>query len=419
MIELQNICAKFGYKEVLKNINLKFTKGNTYVLLGENGAGKSTLAHIICGDKKATSGKILIDKKIVEFNNPRDSLNYKIACLHQRPLLSDSISVKENLFLGTKESIKALSKKIPLLTKNWLKGISPNEKVKNLTLSQKFFLSLAGILLKEPQTLILDEPTALLNNDEKKLFFDNLMELKKSEKIFILITHNFKEALEHGDYIILLKDGEILREGPVKDFTPQLIEKALFPQNKSGENINKEEKIENSYLIKSSSLLRLENYEEQLIKFVSKNRKKGFALVASDRNFRASNPNLNILQMTGVYHTDFSEKKLIEFCKTLCKKAQVNIQYQEKVSALSGGMLQRLILQRELETNPKILILCQPLQGLDSQSSSKLFDLLREEGKKGCKIIILGSPDFPKSLCQNYIFTKADNIFSQIKLEAF
>ncbi|MCR4742990.1 MAG: ATP-binding cassette domain-containing protein [Treponema sp.] len=418
MIELQNICAKFGYKEVLKNINLKFSKGKTYVLLGENGAGKSTLAHIICGDKKATDGKILINDKIVDFKDPKDSLNYKIACLHQRPFLSDSISVKENLYLGTKDSIKSLNKKIPLLLEKWLPGINPKEKVKNLSLSQKFFLSLTGILLKEPETIILDEASALLNNDEKALFYKNLMELKKTDKTFILITHNFEEALHLGDYLILLKDGNILKEGPVKEFSIEKIKKSLFENNKNQEEIKKPEKIPNSSLIQSSSLLHLENYERQIIKFVSKNRNKGFALVASDRNFRASNPNLSILQMTGVYHTKLSKKSLIEFCQNLCKKAEVNIKYNEKVSALSGGMLQRLILSRELECRPKTLILCQPLQGLDSQSSEKLYDLLRNEGKKGCRIIILGSPDFPKELCQNYIFTNTYDIFGQIKLEA-
>ena len=100
MLRLNNIHVKYSYKTVLRGINLNFEKGKIYSLLGENGAGKSTLAHVLCGDILPTSGEILLDGKKLNIKNPKDAIKSGIVCVHQRPLLAPSVSIRENLLIG-------------------------------------------------------------------------------------------------------------------------------------------------------------------------------------------------------------------------------------------------------------------------------------------------------------------------------
>ena len=110
--------------------------------------------------------------------------------------------------------------------------------------------------------------------------------------------------------------------------------------------------------------------------------------IPSDKTFRASNPNLTILQLCSAYHTDKSQAFLRDYSRELLKKAEVNIQLYEKASCLSGGMLQRLILERELAENPKELYLFAPTHGLDLEATERLYTRLEGLAKNGTKIII-------------------------------
>jgi len=399
MIKLQNICVKFSYKEVLKNISFQFDDGKIYALLGENGAGKSTLAHIICGDMLPTDGNIFVDNSLVHFDAPRKALNHNIACVHQRPLLSDSISITENLLLGTTENKKNIIQKIPEYLNLWLPEVSPKTKVGKLSLSQKFFVSLTGVLLKNPKTIILDEPTALLDEKQKNILFQNINKLSASGITIIFITHNFDEALKYSNQVILLKNGEIAASGVSTEFTKENISEELF--GGTFNNNYETQFIKNSTLIKTDNLLQLDNIEKQIINFVAKNRNQGIGFVPSDRTFRASDPNLNILQLTSTYKTHLRKSELKNSCQNLLTEAQVNIKLNEKASSLSGGMLQRIILFRELQCQPKILILCEPLQGLDYAGCNLLFKILHAQSKQNTKIIILTRTDFPEDICEH------------------
>ena len=110
--------------------------------------------------------------------------------------------------------------------------------------------------------------------------------------------------------------------------------------------------------------------------------------IPSDKTFRASNPNLTILQLCSAYHTEKKQADLEEYSRELLKKADVNIKLYEKALCLSGGMLQRLILERELAENPQVLYLFDPTHGLDVEATERLYRRLEGLAKKGTKIII-------------------------------
>ena len=118
-------------------------------------------------------------------------------------------------------------------------------------------------------------------------------------------------------------------------------------------------------------------------------------IIPSDRNFRASNPEYSILQLLTVYNNSKKRSDLETQAQQLIERAKINIKASEKVSCLSGGMLQRLLLEREIFENPDILIFCEPLQGLDFEASNKTLELISKLKEQKKIIIVLSSSDFP------------------------
>ena len=363
MLILKDICVNYSYKTVLTNVSLSFEKGKIYSLLGENGAGKSTLAHVLCGDILPTGGSIYLNEKKLNIRNPKDAIKSGIVCVHQRPLLAPSISIRDNLRIGISHK---MTKLIPDITKKWLPGRELSETVKNISEQEVFNTSLSGALLKSPFVLILDEPPFL---DTQKI-----RELAQSGIIIIIITHSFKEAIEKSDEVVLLKDGSVLEKTSAKTITEEYIKEKLFGLTKT---------ITTPTFIEEKDIS-----EEDVMKLRRTVTKHLIGYIPSDRTFRASNPNLTVFQLCTAYRTNGKQKELEEYAKKLLEKADVNIRLYEKALCLSGGMLQRLILERELAENPEELYLFEPTHGLDAEATERLYSRLEGLAKNGVKIII-------------------------------
>lgn len=364
MLELKDIWLNYSYKSVLKGINVTFQEGKIYSLLGENGAGKTTLGRIICGDIKQTKGKLILDGNEICFSSPKQAIKHGICCVHQRPLLADSVSVVENLKLGIGKFDKT---KACTLMEKYLPGVEANTLVKDLTPSQCFFAALISALLKNPKILVLDEPSDSIKQTLYKLAAEGI--------ILLVITHDLEEALAIGNEVLLLKDGEIIQKCAVENITAEEIKNKLYGISKT---------VCHSKKIISGIL-----NEETIINARCHNgysNKIGY--IPSDKTFRASNPNLTILQMLTALHPEGSEKDLKERAEKLLIQAQVNIKLNEKCSNLSGGMLQRLILEREIAEKPETLFLFNPTHGLDVEAIEKLYSRLDSIAEQGTTVIM-------------------------------
>ena len=384
MLSLQDICVQYSYKNVLTGVSLDFEKGKIYSLLGENGAGKSTLAHVLCGDIQPTGGSIYLNQKKLNIKNPKDAIRKGIVCVHQRPLLASSLSIRDNLRIGISHE---MTKKIPELTKIWLPGRELSEKVEKLSEQEVFNTSLTGALLKSPCLLILDEPPFL---DKSKI-----RQLAEQGLIILIITHIFKEAIEQSDEVILLKEGKVLEKKEASAITEEYIREKLFGLTKtlSMPDFIEEKEISEEEVLKlrnkiSGSSPKMTDRKLKMADNIEKMTDNKIGYIPSDRSFRASNPGLTILQLCAAYPTNLKQKELEKYAQTLLKKAEVNIRLYEKASCLSGGMLQRLILERELAENPKELYLFDPLHGLDAEATERLYGRLEGLAKKGTKVII-------------------------------
>lgn len=490
-IALKNISRQFSQKKALDDISVTFASGRIHALVGENGAGKSTLASILCGDKEPSSGSILIDGKEVSFKNPHQASDKGIVLVQQRPLLADELSVKENILLGsehcpasyTSDSIKKLPQRfimarLDLYAKQWAPNLKMNTLVRNIGGDERFFTSLLGALCRNPQFLILDEPSVFLNEVQRQDLYKNLRELAEKGTTILVITHSMNEAQNNTDTVTSLAKGKLIAhyedsslfkegcEGYIKSVpleysikgsttskaNPFLKENFISFSNVTVRPINRPALFNISFTVKSSGITLIQGLAESglgtLEDLVSgmiqspctgqmtlscntdifqneaftidlarttltpailrgKN-KRTTAIISSNRMYRSANPELTIEQLLGVYYTG---KKLSEYVKSLIKKADISIQPTERVSKLSGGMLQRLILARELDVNPKFLILCEPLQGLDSTAASSMCLKLAELASEGKAVLVLTASNFPEKLCSS-IYTLSDGMLT-------
>ena len=478
-IFLRRVTKKFALKTALDRVSLDFPERKIYAVLGENGAGKSTIASILCGDIQPTSGKIFIENKSRSFKNAGEAASAKIVCVHQRPLLANSLTVFENIILGAERFIRftlksSLAKKINELVRIWSPGLKLDSYVWQASRSAHFFTAFICALLKEPSVLILDEPASLLSAEEKSAFYPKIRSFvheNTEAKTVIIITHSPEDAALYADSIIVMKKGRTAKIFlDAKDFTPEEYREILskdennppysFMTAKNSDFISVD-KSEESYVafknisanpqnrppvfdvsvkaaygqitcIKGEKVSGLETLEDVITgmadfpcggtfevisgknKFSAKigtrcftpavlRYKQKAAILSSDRNFRSSNPNLTVEQMlTAMY----CGKDYTNYAQRLIDKAEINICPDEKVFSLSGGMLQQLLLRRELESDPELVIMCEPLQGLDSNAAEKMCTLLSNARAAGKAVLVIAAADFPDGLCSRIYHLK-------------
>ena len=456
-VALEHISKRYLHKTVLEDLSLVFQGGMIHALLGENGAGKSTTAAVLSGALKPDGGRILIDGKAVRFFSPRDALRSGIVCVRQRPLIADGISVWENILLGTEYGAagKTLKKgeifsRAELLKSKWAPHLNFRALAAHIGGDERFYTALISALIREPRMLILDEPSALLDREQRLSLYANIRELADKGMNVIVITHIMQEASLYTDTVTVLQKGKgaeccersALYVPKTKSETLQLhtvrAEKssdcisfehigvrpkkrpALFdvsftaksggitlieglPESGLGTLENVVTGMENA---RTEGLCRIKTTERSLCVdlksgkwtpyFLRTEAKLRTAIIPSDRTFRASNPDLSIEQLLCAM---YGGKSADEYATRLIEKAKVSIRPDEKAASLSGGMLQRLILAREFENDPNLIIACEPLQGLDGKAAERTQKLLSDFTHRGAVVIVLSSSEFPKALC--------------------
>ena len=434
-LELRDICLKYSHKTVLQKLSICFKEGQLHALLGENGAGKSTTANIICGEVKPDSGAILIDGQQVELNSPKAAIANGICYVHQRPMLADYISVKENILLGLKKELK---KEIPDIAQKWIPGINLNGFVKDLGADTRFFIALCIALIKHPSLLILDEPTALLDEEQRVFLYKNLRALADDGMNIIVITHNFDEAENYCDTIDFLEDGRLAEKKQLpslsvsykpEDMTTKEVLSFRDISTIKDRRQNRIPLFDVSFdvakgaitLIKGLAEDGLDTLEEVITTRAlrqaqgpraavmgSLNKKVGslslskgrqnIGIIPTNRKYIGSNPNLTVEQMLTTALT-IPEKEKPAAALEMIKNSGVDIQPQEKCSCLSGGMLQKLMFERELYNEPQYLILCNPLQGLDTATCTRTCTRIKEAAQRGAYVLILSYGAFPSGFC--------------------
>ena len=213
-IEMKHISKTFGELKANDDVNLSVRQGEVHALLGENGAGKSTLMNMLSGIYTPDAGTIRLNGKDVHFSSPKDSIKMGIGMIHQHFKLIDVFSATENIALGLdkkqKFDLKEVRKKAQAICDRYHFDLDLNQKVYEMSVSQKQTLEIVKVLYRGANILILDEPTAVLTPQETARLFEVIRNMKADNKSVIIITHKLHEVLEISDRVAILRKGEYI-----------------------------------------------------------------------------------------------------------------------------------------------------------------------------------------------------------------
>lgn len=459
-IELKNICKSFGKIQANKNVNLSLNKGEILALLGENGSGKTTLMNMISGIYYPDEGQIFINGEEVVIRSPEDAFRYKIGMIHQHFKLVDVFSAAQNIVLGLHEKykLKDISAKAYEIAMKYGFTLDPDKKVYNMSVSEKQTVEIIKVLYRGADILILDEPTAVLTPQEIDKLFAVLRKMKEDGKSIIIITHKLNEVMSISDKVAILRKGEYIGtvntcETNEKELTEMMvgkkvdlhidrtkteIEKPLLEirdltvkkddgsvaidsasfyirggeilgvagiagcgQKELCEAIAGLRKIENGYIMhKGESIVGLSSKE--IIE-------KGIAMsfIPEDRLGMGLVPSFSITDnmILKTYNEGISpfvnRKAARTKAEALIEKLDIVTPSSETpVRLLSGGNVQKVLVGREIESSPNVIITAYPVRGLDINSSYLIYNILNEQKEKGVGILFIGEDlDVMLALC--------------------
>lgn len=229
LISVRGITKAFGSNAVLKGINLDVNAGEVVALIGGNGAGKSTLMKIIMGIYETDGGEIFMNGKPVRLGKPSASLAQGIYLVPQEPMLFPNMTVEENVVMGFEEKRGELHRRLTELIAHLGWKLDLGRKAATLSIAEQQLVELLRGLMRDSRLLILDEPTSSLTFNEVESLFKIVRDLKRKGIGIVYITHRLSEVFEIADQVLIMRDGVITLNGPVGDFTRDMLVAGLLP----------------------------------------------------------------------------------------------------------------------------------------------------------------------------------------------
>ena len=450
LVQMKNIAKSFSGTKVLKGVNLELGHGEILALLGENGAGKSTLMKILSGIYSKDSGEIYLDGELCHFQNPKEAQNQGVAIIHQEMNLCNDLSVSENIFLGREvmDGLRLNHKKMDEEAQKILDdlGISmkSTELAGNLKVSEQQMVEIAKALSQNAKVLIMDEPTSALSRKEIEDLFRVIRKLRDEGRGIIYISHRLDELRAIADKVCILRDGENIISGDLKDFSIDDIIRHMvgreiqdkFPriQCEKGkeilrvESLNAGPKVRDiSFSLYEGEILGIaglmgagrtemtralfgvdEKTSGKIYLFgeeVKANTPKdsielGMALIPEDRRKDGLCTDLSIRENISLPNLDSMKNSLGVLSKDLelkisedtIKSLNVKAQDREMISKnLSGGNQQKVVLGKWLIRNPKVILFDEPTRGIDIGAKVEIYQIMNELKKKGVGVLFISS----------------------------
>ena len=469
ILEMRGITKEFPGVRALDNVNFKVKRGEIHCLVGENGAGKSTLMKVLSGVYKfgSYSGDIVYNGQVQQFQSTKDSENAGIAIISQELALVPELTVYENIFFGheimhgkTINWNETIIQAREMLRKVRL-DVNPSRKVRELGVGQQQLVEIAKALSKKAKLLILDEPTASLNEDDSQNLLQLLRDLQKEGVTSIMISHRLKEVVNIADTITVLRDGATIcsmeatggkvAEGEIiKHMVGREIDN-VYPKREKIEpgevalelknwtvfdpkqdrvildhiniKLRKGEVVGLSGLMGAGrtelalsvfgntpkyKLLEGEIYVEgKKVDFKTPRdaTKAGLAYVSEDRKHNG----LILIQDVKFNVTIANLDKLLErnvvneneeIIQVNEYKKSLNIKtpsIKQLVGNLSGGNQQKVQIAKWLFAEPKVLILDEPTRGIDVGAKYEIYTIINRLVKEGYSVLMISS-DLPEIL---------------------
>jgi putative multiple sugar transport system ATP-binding protein len=467
ILEMNSITKEFPGVKALSNVSMVVRRGEVQAICGENGAGKSTLVKVLSGVYPSGSytGDIIFDGRPVAFNNIRDSEHAGIAIIHQELALIPTLSIAENIFLGNEVTkggvinwVAARTRARELLARVGLSE-DPDTKVRDIGVGKQQLVEIAKALSKDVKLLILDEPTAALNQGDSQHLLDIIAGLRGKGVTCIMISHKLNEIEQIADAITIIRDGKSIETLQVKDgvdedriirgmvgrdlesrfpdHTPQIGEtffevrdwtvrhptvpdrlvcKASSFSVRRGEIVGfaglmgagRTELMRSLFgrsygtfvggtIMKDGKEIRLPNVASAI--------DHGLAYVTEDRKSLGLNL-LDDIKKTTVsarlkritHGLVVNEREEYTYAESYRKSLRTKApSVDEGVNKLSGGTQQKVVLAKWLFTEPDLLILDEPTRGIDVGAKFEIYGIIQRLAAEG-KGVILVSSELPELL---------------------
>lgn len=469
ILQMENITKEFPGVIALNNVTFKVKKGEIHALVGENGAGKSTLMNVLSGIHAygSYSGDIIYKGTECRFKNIRDSEAVGIAIIHQELALSPFMTIAENIFLGNERAKNGVidwdetNKEAMAL----IKKVGLNEKytalIKNIGVGKQQLVEIAKALSKNCELLILDEPTAALNDEDSNNLLELLQTLNKEHGMTcIMISHKINEVIKIANNITVLRDGKTIEtldnsvpvgEGRIikgmvgRELTDRFPPKQTTDIGEVGfeikdwvvhDPLNDERKIINnvnmkfrkgeivglaglmgagrtelamsvfgkSYGTKITGTL-IKDGKEITLNNISQAIKNGVAYLTEDRktaglvHIQDIKRNITLANLKAITKGSvINEDEEIIVGKEYRKKFNIkSTSVFQKAGNLSGGNQQKVVLSKWIFASPDVLILDEPTRGIDVGAKYEIYKIILELAQAG-KCVVMISSELPEIL---------------------
>ena len=451
ILAARGLSKSFGPNEVLKGLEFEIHPGSCVALCGENGAGKSTLIKLLTGLYQPTAGTVKFQGEAVTWSGPRASLDAGIAVVHQEFSTVGALSVAENIFLGAEPRSR-----LGLINRRKLNAdaqalfdtlgitLSPRMLVDKLSVADKQMVEIAKALRSDAKVLILDEPTAVLSQNETQHLFRLIADLRVKGLGIVYVSHRLDEIFEICTDITVIKDGVVTSRGPIENYTHDKVVSAMvgrdlgdmFPPKPdrasfgervldvrglvvSGDMPPATFHVDAGEIVGLAGLVgsgRTElaralygadpssgevvlmgeplpyrtpagSIEAGLMMLTESRKDDGLFLDSSvARNFAATTPGL------GAHHANIPRGHEEKRAGAMKSRFGVVVDHVGlPISALSGGNQQKVLVARLLENRPKLLILDEPTRGVDVGAKAEIYKILRHLSADGVAILVISS----------------------------
>ncbi len=473
-IELRNITKRFGRVVANDSINLSLKRGEILSLLGENGSGKTTLMNMLGGIYFPDEGEIYVDGKLASIKSPKDSFHYGIGMIHQHFKLVDVFTAAENIVLGLegdkgKLDRASIRNAVREIAERYGFDIDPDQKVYDMSVSQKQTVEIVKVLYRGADILILDEPTAVLTPQETEKLFTVMQNMKRDGKAIIIITHKLHEVLSVSDRVAVLRKGRYIGSVETKAASQQSLTDMMVGRSVSlnidrPDNPDKVERlvIEDLTVRDKEGVKKLDNVtftalggeilgiagvagsgQKELLEAIAGIQKTEYGssikYVAPDGRTAqlCGMAPIDIIK-NGVYLSFVPEDRFgmglvgsmnivdnirlrtyregpgpivdVAHCTALAKQIVNDLEVvtpdidRTPIRRLSGGNVQKVLVGREIASNPTVLMTAYAVRGLDINTSHTIYNLLTQQKMKGVAVIYVGEDlDVLLELCDRIL----------------
>ena len=472
-IELRHLTKRFGKIVANEDISLSIREGEILAILGENGSGKTTLMNMISGIYYPDEGEILVHGEPVSIRSPRDAYPLGIGMIHQHFKLVDVLTAAENIVLGLpgkrRLDMAAVATKINQLTHRYGFELDPFKKVYEMSVSEKQTVEIVKMLYRGAKILILDEPTAVLTPQETHRLFDVLRNMRADGNAIVIITHKLNEVLELSDRVAVLRKGRYIgsvdtASASIASLTEMMVGKRVElnivrsePKQlkrrlavKDVSCVNPEGVItlnHVSFTLDGGEILGIAGVagsgQRELLETIAGLTKaesgeidyfppnhepqeltKLSAVEINRLGVRLSFVPEDRLGMGLVGPMDMVDNMMIRSYKrgghfwvdrkaprSLAEKIIRDLEVGTPVGKLSGGNVQKVLVGREIASNPIVLMVAYPVRGLDIHSSHTIYRLLDEQKRNGVAVLCVGEDlDVLLALCDRILVMCAGRV---------